>query len=93
MNSNLNSTIFISGFDSSPSQSATDTAQKVKKIVSKLIEESFGESIDVVSMRDMGILRLDGLTEIPVRSPLLPYASVLVPMHVFVEAVHKIGQR
>ena len=55
MNSNLNSTFFISGFDSSPSQSATDTAQKVKKIVSKLIEESFGESIDVVSMRGMGI--------------------------------------
>lgn len=41
----------ITGFDSTPSQSATDTVQKVKKIVSKLVEESFGESIDVVSTK------------------------------------------
>lgn len=41
----------ITGFDSTPSQSATDTVQKVKKIVSKLVEESFGESIDVVSIK------------------------------------------
>lgn len=43
--------IMITGFDSTPSQSATDTVQKVKKIVSKLVEESFGESIDVVSTK------------------------------------------
>lgn len=41
----------ITGFDSTPSQSATDTVQKVKKIVSKLVEESFGESIDFVSTK------------------------------------------
>lgn len=41
----------LTGFDSTPSQSATDTVQKVKKIVSKLVEESFGESIDVVSTK------------------------------------------
>lgn len=40
----------ISGFDSNPCQSASDTSQKVKKLVSKLVEESFGESIDVVSL-------------------------------------------
>nr|XP_022322544.1 titin homolog isoform X5 [Crassostrea virginica] len=51
----------VESFDSSPSQSATDTAQKVKKIVSKLIEESFGESIDVTS--DEAVSDLSSLSD------------------------------
>lgn len=51
----------VESFDSTPSQSATDTVQKVKKIVSKLVEESFGESIDVTS--DEAVSDLSSLSD------------------------------
>ncbi|XP_061183770.1 uncharacterized protein LOC133191984 isoform X2 [Saccostrea echinata] len=51
----------VESFDSTPSQSAVDTAQKVKKLVSKLVEESFGESIDVTS--DEAVSDLSSLSD------------------------------
>ncbi|XP_056010090.1 uncharacterized protein LOC125667072 isoform X11 [Ostrea edulis] len=51
----------VESFDSNPCQSASDTSQKVKKLVSKLVEESFGESIDVTS--DEAVSDLSSLSD------------------------------
>ncbi|KAK3082766.1 hypothetical protein FSP39_004717, partial [Pinctada imbricata] len=51
----------VESFDNSPAQSFNDTSQKVRKIVSKLVEESFGESIDVIS--DEAVSDLSSLSD------------------------------
>ena len=41
--------IDILGFDNSPTQSTSDTSVKVKNLVTDLVEQSLGQSVELVS--------------------------------------------